>query len=405
MASRKSLFALDYFSFCLGDLGAGISLYLSAYLFLQCHWNHTNTGIALSALPLAAIIMQIPAGILIDRIEKKRLVSALSLFIVAICCVLIVLYHDLRVVIIVEAIAGAAISILTNALIGITRGLVKTEDFPVRVGRNGAFNNFGNVIVSLCAAALSYFVSQVSIFLLLAAIAIVGIYFILMINESEINHAQARESNNQSKPIQISQLLSNKTIVIFSISMGMWQLGNAALCPTAAQLITDLNRQYAWLSMPACILTGQLVMIPMAIITGKLAHRWGCKPLLQIAFIVLPIRAMLYTLTSNPLVIVGIQLLDGVGAGITIVLTSIIAADLAQGTGRYNAIRSIALFTQGLGIALSNLLAGWLIAGHGYNFAFTTLAAMAMLAFLLCHFGVPETYKKESFGEHGNSAF
>ncbi len=395
MASHKSLIALDCFSFCLGDLSAGVGLYLSVYLLSQCHWDHGSIGIVLAALPIAALLTQIPAGLLVDYIDKKRQIAAISFFAVAVCCILIILVHQLLVIVTVQSIAGIALSILTSTVVGITMGLVSKADFSDRIGRNSAFNNLGNVIVSLCAAALGYYVSQISIFILLAAMAIAGVFFALMINESEIDHARARESNNeQLKPVDFSLLLSDKRIIIFAIAMGIWQLGNSALCPAAAQYIAEINSKYAGLSMPACILAGQLVMIPMAILTGKFSHIWGRKPLLQLAFVVLPIRALLYTFTANPFAIISIQLLDGVGAGIINVLTSIVAADLAAGSGRYNATRSMVLFTQGLGMALSNLLTGWLIASCGYNFAFTTLAIVAMLALLICQFGVSETYNK-----------
>jgi len=298
MASHKSLIGLDYFNFCLGDLGAGIGLYLSVYLLSQHHWDHTSIGIALSALPIAAFITQIPAGILVDEIHKKRLVAVISLLILALCCMLIIFCHDLVTVVAIQATAGVALSILNSTTIGITMGLTDKAEFSERVGRNGAFNNFGNVLISLCAAALGYFVSQIAIFLLLVVVAIAGIFCVLAINETEIDYVRARESDDlQSKPIQISQLLSNKTLIVLSITLGLWQLANSALCPTAAQYIAETNSGLAGLSMAACILTGQLVMIPMAIATGKFAHLWGRKPLLQIAFIVLPIRALLYMLT------------------------------------------------------------------------------------------------------------
>jgi MFS family permease len=398
MASKKSLLALDYFSFCLGDLSAGVGLYLSVYLLSERHWDHASIGIALTALPLAALITQLPAGIIIDYVGKKRWVAAFSFFVLAFCCPAVIIFHQLAAIVVIQSIAGIALSILTSAIVGITMGLVSKDDFSDRVGRNGAFNNLGNVIISICAAILGFYVSQISIFLLLAVIAIMGMIFVLMINESEIDNLRAREiSKELLKPISIYQLLSDKRIIVFAIAIGIWQLGNAALCPAAAQYIAESNNKYAGLSMPACILAGQLVMIPMAIFTGKFAHVFGRKPLLLIAFTVLPMRAFLYTLTSNPFAIIAIQLLDGVGAGITIVLTSIIAADLAEGTGRYNFTRSVILFTQGIGMALSNLLAGWLIATHGYNFSFGTLGLVALFALLICQLGVSETQKLAPF--------
>jgi hypothetical protein len=45
---------------------------------------------------------------------------------------------------------------------------------------------------------------------------------------------------------------------------------------------------------------------------------------------VLPIRAVLYTLTTNTVALVAIQILDGVGAGIFGVVSVLVIADLTQ---------------------------------------------------------------------------
>ena len=56
----------------------------------------------------------------------------------------------------------------------------------------------------------------------------------------------------------------------------------------------------------------------------------------MIGFAVLPIRGCLYTLSDDPVYIVAVQLLDGIGAGIFGVLWVTVVADLTKGTGRYN---------------------------------------------------------------------
>jgi hypothetical protein len=53
-------------------------------------------------------------------------------------------------------------------------------------------------------------------------------------------------------------------------------------------------------------------------------------------FAILPIRAALYTLSDNSFWLVGVQVLDGVGAGIFGALTPLVVADIMRGTGRYN---------------------------------------------------------------------
>ena len=46
------------------------------------------------------------------------------------------------------------------------------------------------------------------------------------------------------------------------------------------------------------------------------AGSWGRKPLFLAGFAILPVRAVLYTLSDNSFWLVGVQVLDGVGAGI-----------------------------------------------------------------------------------------
>jgi MFS family permease len=68
--------------------------------------------------------------------------------------------------------------------------------------------------------------------------------------------------------------------------------------------------------MSACVVTTQLVITLLASWAGRKAGSWGRKPLLLIAFGVLPVRAVLYTLTHNTGELVAIQILDGVAAAI-----------------------------------------------------------------------------------------
>ena len=90
--------------------------------------------------------------------------------------------------------------------------------------------------------------------------------------------------------------------------------------------------------MASCIIVAQIVMIPMAILVGRL-----------------PIRGVLYTLTEDPCALVAIQLLDGVGAGIFGVLFFIVVADLTKGTGHYNLAQGASGSCWGLGAALKPL--------------------------------------------------
>jgi hypothetical protein len=110
--------------------------------------------------------------------------------------------------------------------------------------------------------------------------------------------------------------------------------------------------------MSACVVTTQFVISLLASWAGRKAGTWGRKPLLLIAFGVLPIRAVLYTLTHITGALDTIQILDGVGAGIFGVVSVLVIADLTQGTGRFNLTLGAISTAVGIGASLSQGIAG-----------------------------------------------
>jgi MFS family permease len=105
----------------------------------------------------------------------------------------------------------------------------------------------------------------------------------------------------------------------------------------------------------------------------------------------LPLRGVLYTLVRDPVALVAIQILDGVGAGIFGALFPIVVADVTEGSGRYNLAQGASATAWGLGAALSNGVAGYVVDWAGYNAAFLFLAGCAAVALLALSLMVPET--------------
>jgi MFS family permease len=135
----------------------------------------------------------------------------------------------------------------------------------------------------------------------------------------------------------------------------------------------------------------QAVMLPIALLVGRTADSWGRKPLFLAGFAVLPLRAVLYTLSDDSVWLIGVQLLDGIGAGIFGALTPLVIADIMRGTGRYNLAQGAVATVQGIGASLSGLAAGIIVDNFGYSAAFLAaggVAASALAAFALW---MPET--------------
>jgi MFS family permease len=143
------------------------------------------------------------------------------------------------------------------------------------------------------------------------------------------------------------------------------------------------------------VVTTQLVITLLAAWVGRTAGTWGRKPLLLIAFGVLPVRAILYTLTDNTLALVAIQILDGVGAGIFGVVSVLMIADLTRGSGRFNFTLGAIGTAVGIGAALSQAIAGSIVHHFSANTGFLFLAAIALAAFAMLYFFMPETRDKQ----------
>jgi MFS family permease len=163
------------------------------------------------------------------------------------------------------------------------------------------------------------------------------------------------------------------------------------MLPLVGQKVTEGLDRASSVLMSACIIAAQLVMVPIALLASRFAETWGRKPLFLIGLAVLPIRGLLYTLTINPYLLVGIQLLDGIGAGIFGVVAVLVVADLTRGTGRFNLTQGALATATGLGAALSNLLTGFVVKAAGFNAGFLMLSAIAFAGFLFHLTLMPET--------------
>ena len=139
------------------------------------------------------------------------------------------------------------------------------------------------------------------------------------------------------------------------------------------------------------VIAAQLIMLPVALAVGRTADRFGRKPILLLGFAVLPVRAVLYTLSDDAAWLVGVQLLDGVGAGIFGAVTPLVVADLMRGTGRYNLAQGAVATVQGIGASLSGLAAGVIVDRFGYSAAFLASGAVACVALATLFLAMPET--------------
>src|SRR5262249_24048901 len=277
-----------------------------------------------------------------------------------------------------------------------------------RIGRNESISHAGNVVTALAAGLVGYFVSQSWIFYTVAAVSVVSAVTAFAIRGHEIDyelarggeredvrgghaHKAARYLPHEGSRVSITEVLRDRRILIFTASAVLWNFANAAMLPLVGERISIGKPQSSTLFMSAGIIVAQFVMIPVAALAGRLTNAWGHKPIFLIAFIVLPIRGLLFTVSDQPSFVIAVQMLDGVGAAVFGVLSVLVVADLTKGTGHFNLTQGAIATATGIGASLSMLLAGLIVEHAGYRAAFLSLAAVATIALVIFSTLMPET--------------
>jgi MFS family permease len=396
--SPRTLRGLDWLNFFLADVQTGVGPFVAIYL-AGYHWNEERVGLALTVGGIAGILMQTPAGELVDRLRSKRALIGAGIAAVAVGAMAIALMPKFWPVMSAQVLIGAASSIFGPAICAVALGIVGHRSFDARQGRNQTFNSAGNVAAAVSMGLLGYFISDRSIFFFVAASAIPTILVLQLIRPDEIDYGLARGAaeGEEGKPAGARALLTNRPLLVFLVCAVMFHFANAAMLPLLGEMLAKGKGRSSMLFMSACVVTTQLVITLIASWSGRMAGSWGRKPVLMVAFGVLPVRAVLYTLTHQTVALVAIQALDGVGAGIFGVVSVLVIADLTRGSGRFNFTLGAISTAVGIGASLSQVIAGSIVHHFGYNAGFLFLAVVAAMAFGILHFFMPETRDTQFF--------
>jgi predicted MFS family arabinose efflux permease len=394
--SQRTLRGLDWLNFFLAYVQTGVGPFLAIYL-AGYMWNEERVGLALTVGGIAGILTQTPAGGLVDRLRSKRALIGGGIAALAAGALLIALKPSFWPVMSAQVLIGGTSSIFGPAICAVSLGIVGRAAFDARQGRNQTFNSAGNVIAAVSMGLLGYYVSNRSIFFFVLILAIPTILALLLIKPGEIDYEIARGADDGAKGGKMGSawmLFHDRPLVIFLVCAVMFHFANAAMLPLLGEMLAKGHGRSSMMFMSACVVTTQVVVTLLASWVGRKAGSWGRKPLLLVAFGVLPVRAVLYTLTVNTEALVAIQILDGVAAGIFGVVSVLVIADLTRGSGRFNLTLGAISTAVGIGASLSQVIAGSIVHHFGSNAGFLFLASVASAAFGILYFLMPETHNQ-----------
>lgn len=394
-AKRGSICALEWTNFFLADVQAGLGPFVAAYL-ASLGWQAGAVGRALTFEGIISVLLQTPAGWIVDRVAWKRSILVGGSVVLALGALLLAFSGKSSVVYTAQGLIGVAGPFLGPTMAAITMGLVGARLFDCQFGRNQGFNAAGNLFAAAVIAGTSRFIGSRAIFYAVALLVLPTIFAALMVKRDDIDLELARggcedEKNEGGGKAVVVRLAKDHVLLVFLGCAFLFHFANAAMLPQLGELLAHGSVKAAAPFMGACVAITQIVMLCTAVFIGRYANRHGRKGLLLLGFGVLPVRAVLYTVFQAVPALLAVQVLDGVANSIFGVVSVLVISDRTRGTGRFNLAQGALATAVGLGAALSNGFGGMLMEKAGYRASFLALGCVACLAFLLLLFAIPET--------------
>jgi MFS family permease len=400
--TRGSLQGLDWLNFFIANVQTGFGPFISVYLTASA-WPQVDIGLVLTISSVVSLVGLFPAGVLVDAIAAKRTLAAFGIAAIAGTALVLAAWPIFPLVLLAEVLHGIASCLLGPAIAAMTIGLVEQHLVSRRFARNASFASIGNGIAAALMGACGRFVSDRAVFVLTAGLALPALIALYRIRASDIDPLRARgglpsESRN-APPARLIDILENRQLLIFGGCLALFHLGNAAMLPLAASVVTMHSNKWATALIAACIVVPQIIVAVFSPWVGRKAEQWGRKPLLLLGFVALPVRGVLFAAIVSPWLLVGVQVLDGVSAAVMGVLLPIVVADVTHRTGHFNAALGAAGTAAGIGASISPSLAGFTIDFFGGQAAFLLLAAVAALGTAILWSGMPETRRAQQLSE------
>ena len=388
--SRASLRGLDWFTFFLADIQTGFGPFVAVYLTAQA-WTHGDIGLVLTIGSLVALVGQIPAGALVDATRFIRLIAVLAVVAISASAIALAGWPIFIVVLGSRVLHAAASCILGPTIAALSLGLVGHGALGERLGRNARFASIGAGIAAIAMGATGHFNSNQAVFIFTGVLAIPAIAALAQIRPGEIQpRSRVTESGERSGSFA-GELLRNRTLVIFAVCIVAFHLSNAAMLPLMSSTLAHETANLATTWVAACMIVPQLVVAGLSPFIGRKAEAWGRRPWLILCFTALALRGVIFALTSDPSLIVGAQVLDGISAAALAVLFPLVIADITRDTGHFNLALGIVGSAMGIGAALSTTIAGFAFDHAGCMATFFGLATIAASGLVVVAVLMPES--------------
>jgi MFS family permease len=395
--TQASRLGLNWLNLLVSLMQTGLGAFLSVYL-ARNGWSSGSIGVALSTGAVATLLAQVPGGMLVDAAPSKRQAAAVAILLSAVAVLAIAAYPARFPVIVAEAVQGVAAAVLAPAVAAITLALTHQDALGERFGHNARFAALGSVAAAAVMGLVGTWSSHLATLFLAAAAGLAALPALFAIPQADIAAAPTRTAHRGALPSHLRprqdrarDVVCDPCLIVFSLCMALFFLGNAALFPLAAAAIARTGWQGTELVVAAGIIAPQLITAALSPRVGRLAETIGRRRILIAGFAAMVLRALLLAFDGSPWLMIAFQALDGISASVIGVLVPLTVADITHHRGRFNLAMGVVGLVMGIGSAASTTLGGAIAQHWGNPAAFLAMAFAGMLACLLAWTALPET--------------
>jgi len=424
--AKKALLAVNFFVET-----NRMEIFLAVYFITFKGWSAVQIGILSLASNIVMIAFQTPAGDLLDKSSKKKVLMVVSLIVASITTASVGWISEFWIVLVIKMIEGLAATVFLPGLLSLLLGICLTkEETPKFIASCEVSNKIGSVVFILGSAIISHFLYPdiASVFYLLGAGGLVGAFFVMMIPVYAINNDRARQSTHEggskgdketTDATTYCQLLKDRNIFFFAVLTFIYHLGNASVAPIVAQFLAIDNERAAMVFASATMLISFFVQGITAYLIMHALDFVSAKSLLVLAHFVFPLRCGLLAIMTNSFdnkfAICGTQILDGIGAGLYDTMVPIVVSKMTGDTGRFGFTFGFIVTTWRLGHGFSLMLGQSILHVSSYEVTFITqgVIGIASLVLLILCVHIPDdiptdnqketitpTSSDESFNDH-----
>ena len=399
--SSKGERGLDWFNLFVANIQTGFGPFIAVYLSSQ-GWTQTSIGLALSIGTVSSMASQVPAGAVVDAMPNKTRVAAFSVVTFTISALMFAVHPIPLFVYLAEIFHGISSCTLSPAIAAMSLIIAGRFGMGVRLGRNARYAAIGNGVGAALMGACGQYVSERAVFFLTAVLTLPALFTLLPLRRFAVAPPELRPASPASKGNRAGywKVLADRRLMIFCGCAMLFTFANAPMLMLISGTLTAKGTNPSLL-IAASIVLPQIMVAFASPTVGRFAEKYGRRIILMVGFSMLPLRCLLFASTSNPFLLVAIQVFDGVAGACFGIMVPLVVSDVAGRSGHFNLSLGAVGFGIGIGGTLSAPSAGWMADHFGTRMAFFALMGVGLLAVLLVAFVMPETRPNKDSDEDG----